>query len=477
MPFIPHAKTDIEAMLSAIGVSSVDDLFSEIPKELLQTNINQVPVGLSEMELNRLLTRRGKKDHVELSFVGAGAYEHHIPQATLDLISRGEFLTAYTPYQAEASQGSLQLIYEFQTMLTNLTGMQASNASLYDGASALAEAVLMAVRCQRRSTAKTILMPASVHPFYRQAVQTIVSPQEIELIEVPYCAETGTTLLSALQKYNNRDITALVIPQPNFFGCLEAVDELTNWAHQQNAMVIACVNPLALALLKPPGEWGETGADIVCGEGQSLGVPLASGGPYFGFMTTKKEFLRQMPGRIVGRTTDINGETGFALTLQAREQHIRRSKATSNICTNQGLMVVAATIYMSLLGAKGLYHVASQAHANAVRLKQALANIDGVRNVFSSSIFHEFVIRLSQPVDIVLNKLAKKSIQAGFALKPVYAELDDCLLVCATETKTEQDLQYFIDEFAKVLTTDTNTNQHNQINGVSNDAGVTHVNL
>lgn len=451
MPFIPHSDADVKDMLAAIGVASINDLFVEVPEKLLQTSLSAVPVGLSELEVVQLLTERGRKDRAELSFLGAGAYEHHIPQAVLDLISRGEFLTAYTPYQAEASQGSLQLIYEFQTMIANLMAMEASNASLYDGASALAEAVLMAVRLQRRSTSKTILLPATVHPYYRQAIATIVSPQQIKLIDIPYDAKSGTISVETLKKYNGQDITALIIPQPNFFGCLEEVDALTDWAQQQGAFVIACVNPLAMALLKPPGAWGSQGADIACGEGQALGVPLASGGPYFGFMATKKEFVRQMPGRIVGRTTDRNGNTGFTLTLQAREQHIRRSKATSNICTNQGLMVVAATIYMSLLGADGLYHVASQAHAKAMALKKSLLTITGVETVFASPIFHEFVLKLNQPVERVINELAEKNIQAGFALQSVYPELADCLLICVTETKTADDLRYFAEQLAGTL--------------------------
>lgn len=440
MPFIPHTKKDIQEMLDTIGVSQIEDLFSEIPSALRVKKLTHIPPPLTEMELSRLMRERAAKDNGVLCFTGAGAYEHHIPAAVWDVASRGEWLTAYTPYQPEASQGTLQLLYEYQTMMASLMGLPVSNASLYDGASALAEAILMAVRLQRKSQTHRILIPAVVHPLYRQVVKTIVGQQDIELIEIPYDKNTGRTLLSDLPK----DITALVIPQPNFFGVLEEVDALTNWAHATGALVIAVVNPLAMALLKPPGQWGETGADIACGEGQPLGVPLASGGPYYGFLCCKQEYIRQLPGRIVGRTVDIEGKPGFVLTLQAREQHIRRGKATSNICTNQGLLVTASTIYMSLLGPQGLRQVAMACHHQLQLLKRQLVSMPGVQMVFHAPQFHETVLRLSCPVDTVLNKLAKLKIAAGFSLRKAYPELGECLLVCVTETKTEEDIEKFI---------------------------------
>jgi len=451
MPFIPHTNSDISAMLKTIGVNSIDELFSEIPEQLRNHFMDEIPDGLSEMALTRLMHERADKDGLPLSFIGAGAYEHHIPAAIFDLLSRGEFLTAYTPYQAEASQGSLQVIYEFQTMMANLTGMDVSNASMYDGASSLAEAALMAVRANRQSKSKKILIPSTVHPNYRKTVKTIVSPQEIEIIELAYCTESGCIVTGSLQQYAKQDIAAIVIQQPNFFGFLEDVDAITNWAKQHNIMVIALVNPMSLAILNAPGEWGDAGADICCGEGQPLGVPLSSGGPYFGFLTCKQAIVRQMPGRIVGMTTDSDGKTGFALTLQAREQHIRRSKATSNICTNQGLMVVAATIYMSLLGADGLAEVASHCHHNTQLLHEKLKAVDGVELVFSSPFMHEFVLRLNQTVEPVLTALAKQNIQAGFSLSQDYPELGDCLLVCVTETKTEADIDLFVETLKKNL--------------------------
>ncbi|WP_455216837.1 aminomethyl-transferring glycine dehydrogenase subunit GcvPA, partial [Kaarinaea lacus] len=363
MPFIPHTEEEIRDMLAAIGVESIENLFDEIPKELRSSGLQKVPQGLNEMQVGRLMSERAEADARTLCFAGAGAYEHHIPSAVWEITTRGEFYSAYTPYQAEASQGTLQLLYEFQTMMTRLTGMDVSNASLYDGASALAEAVLMAVRANRKSKSKRILMPRTVHPTYRKVTHTIVHNQGITLEELDYDRNSGIIEPASLPAEPG-DVAALVIPQPNYFGNLEEVDALTDWAHQHNMLVIAVVNPTAMAILSAPGDWGEIGADIVCGEGQPLGVPLASGGPYFGFMCCRQDYVRQMPGRIIGRTTDLDGKVGYSLTLQAREQHIRRSKATSNICTNQGLLVTAATIYMALTGPRGLERVASHSHAN-----------------------------------------------------------------------------------------------------------------
>ncbi len=334
MPFIPHTDEDIQQMLDTIGVSSIDDLFDEIPASLRNDSLKIVPEQATEMEVSRLMHARAAQDGQPLCFMGAGAYDHHIPSAVWELTTRGEFYTAYTPYQAEASQGTLQLLYEYQTMMASLNGLDVSNASLYDGASALAEAVLMAVRANRKSKSKRILMPRTVHPDYRKTVTTIVAKQGITLELIDYDRKSGAVDAAALPA-DPGDFAALVIPQPNFFGVLEDVDALTDWAHQHKALVIGVVNPIALAVLKPPGEWGTEGADIACGEGQPLGIPMSSGGPYYGFMCCKQVYVRQMPGRIIGRTVDLEGKPGFTLTLQAREQHIRRSKATSNICTNQ----------------------------------------------------------------------------------------------------------------------------------------------
>ncbi|HSW93132.1 MAG TPA: aminomethyl-transferring glycine dehydrogenase subunit GcvPA [Gammaproteobacteria bacterium] len=446
MPFIPHTKDDVARMLDVIGASSIDQLFDEIPANLRVSRLPPIPPALTEMELLRLMRERAKKDITELNFIGAGAYEHHIPAAVWDITSRGEFMTAYTPYQAEASQGTLQLLYEYQTMMASLMGLDVSNASLYDGGSSLAEAVLMAVRLHRNHKKHRILMPTTVHPFYRQVVKTIVSQQAIEIVEVPFDAHTGTITIDQLEKIARDNLTALVIPQPNFFGQLEDVDVLTHWAHANQALVIGVVNPLAMALLKPPGQWGKSGADIACGEGQPLGVPLASGGPYYGFLCCKEAYVRQLPGRIAGRTVDQEGRPGFVLTLQAREQHIRRAKATSNICTNQGLLVTASTIHMSLLGPNGLRKVALACHHNLqlLREKLKLKRIHGVRELFSGHAFHEIVIALEKPVDEVLAALARQHIQAGFSLKKAYPLLGNALLICVTETKTPEDLDTLV---------------------------------
>jgi glycine dehydrogenase subunit 1 len=441
MPFIPHTEEDVAEMLASIGAKTIEELFDEIPGELISGQLTGVPPGLSEMEITRLMMERAGKDGFYQNFIGAGAYEHHIPAAVWQITTRGEFYSSYTPYQAEASQGTLQLLYEYQTMMASLTGMDVSNASMYDGATALAEAALMAVRSHK--TSRRILIPNTVHPVYRKVVRAIVSNQKIEIVELPICTQAGQVLPESLSKFSNDEFAALVIPQPNFFGVLEQVDALTDWAHSKNAFAIGVVNPTALALLTPPGEWGSKGADIAVGEGQPLGIPLSSGGPYFGFMACKNALVRQIPGRIIGRTTDLDNKPGFVLTLQAREQHIRRSKATSNICTNQGLMVTAATIYMSLLGPEGLRRVAAQSHANTLELVEQLEKIDGVKRAFSGPIFHEAALTLPAPVTEVLSKLKQKGILAGLDLQEHYPEMDHALLVCATETKTSADLQNY----------------------------------
>jgi glycine dehydrogenase subunit 1 len=448
MPFIPHTQADIRAMLDTIGVPDLDALFDEIPADLRAPGLAGVPTALSEMDVTRLMGEFAARDGRPLNFIGAGAYEHHIPAAVWAIVTRGEFYSAYTPYQAEASQGTLQLLYEYQTMMSSLTGLEVSNASLYDGASGLAEACLMAVRANRRSKAHRILVPAAVNPTYRETAQVIAGNQNLQFEALPFDAQGGHTPASALEPYTGQDITAVVLQQPNFFGTLEDVDAVADWATTNGALLIAVVNPTSLAVLKPPGQWGRKGADIAVGEGQPLGVPLSSGGPYFGFMTTRSEHVRQMPGRIIGRTVDLDGKQGFALTLQAREQHIRRSKATSNICTNQGLLVTAATIYLSLLGPHGLAQVASVSMQRTQQLVDALARIPGVRLAFEAPRFHEAVLQLERPVQGVLEALARRGIVGGVDISSRYPSLGHALLVCATETRTPDD----IDSYARAMT-------------------------
>ncbi|MDH3894443.1 MAG: aminomethyl-transferring glycine dehydrogenase subunit GcvPA [Chromatiales bacterium] len=451
MAFIPHTEEDIAQMLAEIGVDDIEDLFSEIPAGLKAAALEGVPAAVPEMAITRTMRQLAARDGSPLSFLGGGAYEHHIPAAVWEVTTRGEFYSAYTPYQAEASQGTLQLIYEFQSMITALTALDVSNASLYDGASALAEASLMAIRANRKSKSATVLVPRSVNPRYLRVAESIAGNQGVTFAPIDFDPETGTTPLSALASWADKDVTALVVPQPNFFGRYEDVDGLTDWAHAHGALAIGLVNPTSLALLKPPGEWGGQGADIACGEGQPLGVPLSSGGPYLGFMACKKAFVRQMPGRIVGRTVDLDGKSGFTLTLQAREQHIRRSKATSNICTNQGLVMTAATIYMSLLGASGLARVAAASCSNTSALVDALSALDGVESVFSGAGFHEAVLRLDRPVQPVLDALAQRDILGGIDLGPEFPELGHCMLICATETKTDEDIRHYARALADIL--------------------------
>jgi glycine dehydrogenase subunit 1 len=451
MPFVPHTTEDVAAMLAVIGVDSIEDLFDEIPAGLKTGTLAQIPAALSEMEIGRLMSERAAADGRPLSFLGAGAYEHHIPAPVWAIATRGEFYSAYTPYQAEASQGTLQVIYEYQSMMCALTGMEVSNASLYDGASALAEACLTAVRANRSSTSRKILVPRSLNPTYLQVAQAIAGNQGLTFEPVDFDRSQGRTTLDALRQYEGQDITALVVQQPNFFGVLEEVDELTDWAHGHGMLLIAVVNPISLGLLKAPDQWGVgVGADVVCGEGQPLGVPLSSGGPYFGFMTTRMQFVRQMPGRVVGRTQDTDGRPGFTLTLQAREQHIRRGKANSNICTNQGLTVTAATIYLSLLGAEGLARVATASLARTRDLVAALTSLRGVREVFSGPRFHEAVLSLDRPVAPVLAALAQRGILGGVDLSEHFPELGHALLVCATETKTDADIERYARTLAEL---------------------------
>jgi glycine dehydrogenase subunit 1 len=444
MPFIPHTQNDEQEMLSTIGVSSVDQLFDEIPPELKFHGFQTIPDPLNEMDMLKLAEKLAARNTNGLCFIGAGSYDHHIPAAVWSIATRGEFLTAYTPYQAEASQGTLQLLYEFQTLIAELTGMDVANASLYDGASSLAEAVLMAVRLNRHTQNHRILVPDSLHPHYQATLKTIVCNQNIELISLPFDPQKGITDPNTLSAYAHGEITALIIPQPNFFGCLEPVDMLSDIAYEKGMTRIACVNPISLGLLKPPNQWGQHGVDIVCGEGQPLGVPMASGGPYFGFLSTKMEHVRQIPGRLVGCTVDKEGKQGFTLTLQAREQHIRRAKATSNICTNQGLLVTGATIHMCLLGPQGLKNVATTCHLHTKALLQALTSIPGVTRFFKDTpYFHEVVIQLPCAASEVVNALKEQAILAGLDLCIYHPNLPRTLLICATEKYGYEEIEIY----------------------------------
>lgn len=438
MPFVPHTENDISEMLTRIGVANVAELFDEIPARLRIEGMESIGPALSEAEISHLMQARARADGEPLCFIGAGAYDHYVPAAVWDIATRGEFYSAYTPYQAEASQGTLQVIYEFQTMLTNLTGLDVSNASLYDGATAFAEACLMAVRANHKIQSRRILVPRVLSPAYRAVAHAMLQGQQIELVELPM--REGVSDLAALDAVAGKDFAAVAIQNPSFLGTLDDVDALTDWAHERGALVIGVANPMSLALLKPPGQWGAAGVDIACGEGQPMGVPMSSGGPYFGYLVCRQVLVRQMPGRIVGRTVDLDGKPGFTLTLQAREQHIRRSRATSNICTNQGLIATAATIYMSLMGAEGLRRVAISCNVNTTALVDALTALPGVSRSFVAPFFHEVVLQFDRPVAGVLKQLSVNGILGGYDLSSEYPELGNALLVCATELRGAADI-------------------------------------
>ena len=447
MPYIPHTEEAVQAMLNTLGVGSIAELFDEIPKALAPPNMDELPKGASEHTVLQHMQALADHNQSLRCFAGAGAYAHAIPAAIWDIVGRGEWLTAYTPYQAEASQGSLQLIYEFQSMICALLGMDAANASVYDGATALAESVLMAVRYKRDAASKRVAVLGSVNPVYLKVLRTLVSPQSIECEVIPFDDTMGVVDQAYLDSMDKQAFDAVVIMQPNFFGCIESVDALVDWAHAQGALAIGVVNPIAMALLKPPGDWGAEGCDIACGEGQPLGVPMSFGGPYIGFMACKQALVRQMPGRIVGRTSDSEGREGFVLTLQAREQHIRRGKATSNICTNQGLLVVAATMYMSLLGPEGLRRVALACCHNTQYLLKVIQDIPGVKRRFTAPVFHEALIVTQSSVSDLVSNMARKGVLAGLPLYDDFKSLGNTLLICATEIHDKD----AIDDYAQLL--------------------------
>jgi len=436
MRFVPHTLKEKEEMLKTIGITSTDELFRDIPEEIrLKKGLN-LPTGLDEITLQKEIeTLAGNNAHLNdyISFLGAGAYDHYRPSIIDHLLLRSEFYTAYTPYQPEISQGTLQAIFEFQTLICELTGMDVANASVYDGASALAEAVLMAVTQTRKNK---VLISSTVHPEYREVVKTYAWPRGIEILELPY--QEGLTNLSILDEHISQDVGAVGIQNPNFFGSIEKVKEIAELTHQHKALLIACVDPISLGLLEAPGNLG---ADIVVGEGQSLGLPVSFGGPYLGFMATREKYLRRLPGRIVGIAKDRLEREGFVLTLQAREQHIRREKASSNICSNQALCALAATIYLSTLGKQGMREVAMQCLTKSNYAKQILKEIEGVEVAFPQNYtFKEFVLKLSEPVSSVNQRLLKHKILGGLDLGKFYPELENHMLLCVTETRSREDI-------------------------------------
>lgn len=440
MRYLPHTQADIDDMLAVAGADSMEGLFASIPKDCLRKAPMVLPEPLTEWELNRRMNGLSASMAVSPEYqvyLGAGSYEHFVPQIIPYLLSRSEFCTAYTPYQPEISQGTLQAIFEYQTLTARLLGMEVSNASLYDGASALAEAMLMAVRITRRSR---VAISRLVHPFYRQVVRTYLEPSDCELIELPYM-ENGRTDTSPLEGMD--DVAGIAVQSPNFFGCIEDLESIAGRIHSTGGLMVACfTEPIAYGMLKSPGSLG---ADIACGEGQSLGLPQSLGGPGLGMLACKKDYMRSIPGRLVGQTTDVSGKRGFVLTLATREQHIRREKATSNICTNSNLCAVGAAMYMASLGGKGLNQLARLNHDKSDYLKTRLGKEAGIIP-FSGPTFNEFVVKFSPGFESVYTKLLERRIVAGLSLERFYPELSNHYLMCVTETKTRTDLDAFVKE-------------------------------
>jgi len=441
MRYLPHTSEDIARMLSKIGLNSLDDLFSTVPEECRRKSDLDLPEPLSEWELNAHMDTLA--DSVAVSprykiFLGSGSYDHYIPEALKHLLSRSEIYTAYTPYQPEISQGTLQAIYEYQTLITRLFGMEVANASMYDGASALAEALLMAARITRR---KRIAVSRLIHPLYRSVVQTYFAPTGYEIVEMPYLTN-GQTDISRIDGLN--DLAAVAVQSPNFLGCVEDLTDIGEKVHKdKKTLFVTCfTEPLAYGILKNPGD---SGVDIACGEGQSLGIPRSFGGPGLGVFATKLKYVRNMPGRLIGQTADKDGKRGFVLTLATREQHIRREKATSNICSNEGLCATAAAMYMAFVGGTGFWQLAALNHDKAEYLKGELQKA-GFAIKFTSSTFNEFVVEFPTGFEATYRRLLKKKIVAGQPLKSYFPELANHYVLCATETNSKADMDELVKE-------------------------------
>jgi glycine dehydrogenase subunit 1 len=443
--YIPNSPDERAEMLQTVGLEKAEELFSSIPADLRLSAPLKTPAALSEMELLAGFEKMAERNRAARrpSFLGAGAYSHYSPTVVDHLIQRSEFFTAYTPYQPEISQGTLQAIFEFQTLVCQLTGMEVANASMYDGSTALAEAVLMAERVTRR---QKVVVSSSVHPEYLEVVNTYVQHAGIELERLDFDAATGQTSTDALSALDDKT-AALVIQSPNFFGCVEDVCALTERAHAVGALLVVCVTEaISFGLLRAPGT---AGADIVVAEGQSFGVPLSYGGPYLGLFATREKYARQIPGRLVGEAIDKEGRRGFVLTLATREQHIRREKATSNICTNEGLIALAATIYLETMGPRGIEEVAMQCAQKAAYASRRIALIEGFTLPFTAPRFNEFVVRAPTPAAELLSRLAReRNITGGLALSRYYADRPNDFLVCVTETNSRAEIDALVEGLA-----------------------------
>lgn len=439
--FTPHTKNEIMEMLSVIGVKSIDDLFKDISNEISPKSFN-IPLGKTEYEVKKIFQSLAKKNKDLILFAGGGYYDHFIPAAIDALTSRAEFYTAYTPYQPEASQGTLQAIFEYQTMISRLTGLPYSNASLYDGGTALYEAIAMAVKTNAR---QKIVIDAGVNPIFVNIVKTYIInlPLNIEMVELKNFHSDKEKIKSML----NEDVCCVVLQNPNFFGFIHDFTDIFNYAKEKNICCISVFNPVSLSVLKTPGEMG---ADIAVAEGQSLGMNLSFGGPYLGILAATKKYLRKMPGRIVGKTIDKYGKECFVLTLQAREQHIKREKATSNICSNQALCALRAVIYLSILGKDGFKKLGLINLQKTEELKSKLKNINGV-NVISGETFNEFSIRIKSSVTNLINKMIEKDILAGIPASLFYKNMDDVLIISVTEKRTKNEIFKFAEEIKKII--------------------------
>ena len=443
MPYTAHTKTEIKEMLDTIGLASEDNLFDDIPKELKAKEFN-VPAGLDEFSVFEKFKAISQKNQVDnVCFMGGGYYDHIIPSAVDALAGRSEFYTAYTPYQAEASQGTLQSLYEFQTLICELTGMEVSNASLYDGGTAMAEAALMAVRITKRNK---ILIDGGVNPEYIKIVQTYLSFRDIECEIIECNGDSVNT--SKLQSSLDDTVASYIFANPNFFGSVQDFNDIVSSLHANKSLAIMAVYPISMGLIQDPGSLD---VDIVCGDGQSLGNYLNFAGPSFGILATKQQYVRDVPGRIIGKTTDKNDKEMFVLTMQAREQHIRRHRATSNICTNQNLLALRGTIFMSVLGQEGLCELANTNFQKSEYLKEQLGKIDGVKIANTNPTFNEFIIETSKEASEIVNAFSKQGLNAGINLGKLYDGMDNKLLIAVTEKRTKEQMDLFVDTLRKTL--------------------------
>jgi len=443
MNYTPHTEKEVKEMLAEIGVKSIDELFSDIPENLRARSFN-IPQGKAEPEVvNHLRYLASRNSTALVYFIGAGFYQHYIPSVVDSIASLPEFYTAYTPYQPEASQGWLQAIYEYQTAICNLTDMDVANASLYDGGTALYEACMMAIRINGR---KKIVVDEGVNLIYWTMIQCYISNLSLEVVKIP--VKNFGVDRERLFQHMDENTSAVVLQNPNFFGCIDDYSDIVEYAHKKGIVVIESVYPISLGLIKTPGEMG---VDIAVGEGQSLGIPLSFGGPYLGFMATRKEFVRKMPGRIIGKTVDRKGVDSYVMTLQAREQHIRREKATSNICSNEALCALRAVVYLSLLGKEGLQEIAQLNLDKAEFTRQQLEKIPHLRVFRDRPTFNEFPVILPESADVVVNKMIAKGFAAGFPLGRYYKGMNRCLLIAVTEQRTKEEIVKFAESMEAVL--------------------------